>query len=533
MNKKALLLLTFPLVISGCGISRASSSTQASSSETVSSISSESLTSSKEEKSSEFSSESSKQDSSSEFSSSESSKESSSEPKSSSSSIEPIDPEVLFYDVFYAPESDVKITVNMTNKAAYKLSEYGYESTLTTADIYHPGDLTITINGDSYSFPEVGLRKKGNTSRSDGYIDEGGHFYGNFNFKISFSTDFSDNDYFTPKTDKSVLKDRKFGAAKKIDLKWNRNHDNTFTKQAYAYYMFENEGLLASKTKVIDFTLNSESDTYKTKMLVEECIDKQALKKKLPKAEQKGNLYKGNWPCDLTYCKSKDIGVEDCTKSYFPIYDLKTNDDVPDHTLLNNVINTMNAEDLGVDQATLKRKFDSIIDAEAFVKYAALCWLIGNPDDLRNNRNNSYYYFNSKNNLMYVIPRDTDRCFGILDTWEVDMANQYPTTTKDCPIYRNYCACPLFWRSIIHSDSGGYSKKWPVITEYENLYKQYCIEYYNKYMSVSKFKEFTDKFANLPSYDVNYGGKGEITNQSFGYYANAKTQVLKDLGWIK
>ena len=77
-----------------------------------------------------------------------------------------------------------------------------------------------------------------------------------------------------------------------------------------------------------------------------------------------------------------------------------------------------------------KSTFDSIVDADAFIKFAAMSWVIGNPDDLRNNYNNYYMYFNSSNDKAIFIPYDYDRCFGIMKDWEVHMEEIPCFTTK-------------------------------------------------------------------------------------------------------
>ena len=511
---KKIILLTLTLLMTSCGISKTSSSVLSSSS--ISSKTSEETSISIDPPSI-----------------------SSLEPTSSTSidpSIEPNEDE--FGDILYNPGSDIKITLEMSNNAGYRLTTYGSDSHNTTADIYHPAKMTLKVNDKEYIYDEVGVRMKGNTSRNPDFIDETGHFKKTgtiedfANLKISVATDFKDNDYYTPKEDTKVLKDRRLAGEKKVDLKFNRNTDNTFTKEAYAQYMFLEEGLTASRENIINFEIKTESDSQSCKMSLQECMDKQSLKIARGKEDSKGNLYKGNWPCDLaSRITNENCGVEDCTKGYFPAYDLKTNDDEPDHTLLKTVVSELTANDAGETQANLKQKFDKYVDSTKFIKFAALSYLIGNPDDLRNNKNNVYYYFNKEDKLE-VIARDTDRCFGILDTWDVDMSNQYPTTTKGVPTTRDWCASPIFWRSIIHSDNGGYSYKWPVISEYENLYKQYCIEYFNKYMNTQSFADFTNNFVNAPSHNIDVGGTGYTTNQTFGYYVNGKTEVLKDLGWI-
>ena len=85
---------------------------------------------------------------------------------------------------------------------------------------------------------------------------------------------------------------------------------------------------------------------------------------------------------------------------------------------------------------------------------------------------------------------------------------------------------PLFWRTIISTtdSSVDYSKKWEVISEYQEMYKNLCIEYSNKYLDVNKYQEFNDQFV-YSNKDINKGGANNLT---FKEYSEAKLKTFNN-----
>ena len=148
-----------------------------------------------------------------------------------------------FYQEFYDYTSDIEITLKFTNNAIYKLAKYSDDS--YKKEMYHPCDLTIKMNTNTYIFKECGARMKGNTSRNPNFVDKNGKFSGQVHFKVSVSQTFDDeedNDYYIRDWEDSDArkerKKRRIGNAKKFDIKYNKNEDYTFTKQIYAYYCY-------------------------------------------------------------------------------------------------------------------------------------------------------------------------------------------------------------------------------------------------------------------------------------------------------
>ena len=434
-----------------------------------------------------------------------------------------------FYNEFYAYTSDIEINLKFTNKSIYKLAKYSSDD--NKKDMYHPCDMTINMNGNSYIFNEVGARMKGNTSRNENFVNENGKFNAPVHFKISVSQTFDDeddNDYYIREWKNSDLrserKKRRIGAAKKFDIKYNKNEDYTFTRQIYAYHVFKEEGLVAQRNNLVKVNIYSETDKMTQLYELQECIDSEFLERRYNEEEASGNLYKCTYtdrgPADLTHYNNNVIGVE--KGSYHPVYDLKTNDKEANHTLLKNLIDSLNNDTRKASE--YKTTFDSMIESEELIKFLAMSWVIGNPDDIRNNSNNYYMYFNSLNNKATFIPYDFDRCFGILKDWAIHMEEIPYYTTKQNTGERKWQKNPLFWRTIISTtdSSVDYSKKWEIISEYQELYKELCIEYANKYLDVNKYQEFNEQFV-YSNKDINKGG---ANNLNFKQYCEAKLNTF-------
>ena len=99
------------------------------------------------------------------------------------------------------------------------------------------------------------------------------------------------------------------------------------------------------------------------------------------------------------------------------------------------------------DAETAKTKLEEVMDLDYFAKYCAMMWVIGNPDDMRLNDNNTYLYFNGVSKEFIPIPYDNDRCFGILKDWEMDTSNIPNYSTKK--VGREWITNKLYWRTII------------------------------------------------------------------------------------
>lgn len=136
--------------------------------------------------------------------------------------------------------------------------------------------------------------------------------------------------------------------------------------------------------------------------------------------------YSNGADLSLDSISNKRIGVENNSGSYIPVYKLKTNKTKnTDHTRLKDLIQTINSAELN--------DIENKVDLEYFAITEACNYIIGNPDNLRNNNNNYMIYIRRTDGKAIIIPIDNDRCFGITKDYNPDgnaMMNRDIFTTK-------------------------------------------------------------------------------------------------------
>ncbi len=367
--------------------------------------------------------------------------------------LDSFDPDELatFY-AFFDPKNHVELHLDISNSELKKIQQdyERYSSRGSKSPIYRMADLYVTItkpNGEKmeYVIYQVGVRMKGNTSRTN-FWDSSSGMYNLVHFKVSFGETFDEVEYYGSDalkwTDDAARKERKnrtFATLEKIDMRWNRNDDPTYIREHYAYEYYRSCGVLAPHTTLASLDIGND---HAGVWMIYEPIDKIFLEKNLSPEALGGDLYKLGWTNEgATFTSFSQYGVEDEDAGKFYIYDLKTNKKTSDHSSLKNLINTLNSGSL------TKEGFASVVDVPSFLAYSAASYMIGNPDDLRNNFNNTYIYFRADNGKAIFIPYDMDRGLGV-NTW-----NPYGNgMTTDSP-FQDYNVCggqrsPLFYKTI-------------------------------------------------------------------------------------
>ena len=319
----------------------------------------------------------------------------------------------LLYQQLFDPNSKIQIQLDMSDAELQKLqSDYDnyYKS-----PIYRKANVTFTVTADgktqSYQIPEVGVRMKGNTSRTDFYNQEEG-IYNYIHLKLDFQETFDDAAYYGTECNtwatqelRQARKDRTFATLEKLELRWNKNDDATYLREAYAYDLYRSEGVLAPHAALGAVTWNGLKMGVYT---LQEPIDKVFIERNLPEKDQGGDLYKLGWTNEpASFTSQSSIGIENEENNEFYVYDLKTNKKTSQHETLKALLTGLN------NGAVTKESYAELVDVDYFLRYAAVSYLLGNPDDLRNNYNNCYLYFLKSSNKAIVIPYDYDRCLGV------------------------------------------------------------------------------------------------------------------------
>lgn len=321
------------------------------------------------------------------------------------------------YKQLFDINNKIEIKIDMSNSELQKLQKdyEKYDAMGSKSPIYRMANVTITITTSTtkyaYYIEQVGIRMKGNMSRTDFYNSSEG-IYNLVHYKLNFQETFDGTEYGSAAVNwtgkdaaRKARKDRTFATLEKLDMKWNRNYDNTYVREYYAYEMFWANGVMAPHTNLCSADM---SNVHLGVYMIYEPIDKVFINKNVAVEDQGGDLYKCGWtfnPADFT--KGVSIGIEDEDACRFYNYDLKTNKKTSTNAQLKNLINVLNAG------SVTKSKYESVIDVNSFLKFAAVSYFTGNPDDMRNNYNNYYVYFMKSTGKAVFIPYDLDRCMGV------------------------------------------------------------------------------------------------------------------------
>ena len=325
------------------------------------------------------------------------------------------------FEALFDYGSHISLKLDIPDGELAKLQEdhERYSSFGSKSPIFRKANLYVTVtcaDGEVIErvVGEVGVRMKGNTSRTSFYSEEDG-MYNLVHFKLSFDETFDRAEYYGAdantwgsEAERNARKNRTFATLEKMDIRWNRNDDTTYIREIYAYDLYREAGLLAPHANLASVDIG---DDHGGVFVIYEPIDKIFLEKNLPKSAQGGDLYKLGWTNEgATFTAFRSVGQEDEDKGQFFVYDSKTNKKTTDHSALRRLIDTLNSPSLS------KEKYAAVVDVDVFLRFAAVSYMIGNPDDLRSNYNNCYLYFMADTGLAQLIPYDLDRGLGV-NTW--------------------------------------------------------------------------------------------------------------------
>jgi len=434
------------------------------------------------------------------------------------------------YYEFWDSSSKLTFDLQMSQENIARISLYGKDKNDPMNDLYFPADLTLTMNGRVYFFEEVGVRMKGNTSRVDFAPD--GIIVSPANFKISFN-ELWDEDIYSefPNIFKSWTSadvdyierdDRTLFGMKKVDLKWNKSNDPAIISQPFINRFLgrEESGIrYVPRATLGEIIITSAlSSTNMGVYIVNEVIDKTLIKRFISDLEEVGDLYKATYnatgPANLdlweavrleggTYLpKSNWINEENLLAGIIPPYEIKTNENTTTHTVLINLLRAINQSE-GDASNIVESSLQSTIDIPAFIKYAAASYLIGNPDDLRNNFNNYYMYFASETAKVSFIPYDNDWALGVgipeYNFGGLQMADLSPLHTDRHIGEQPWQSNPLYWFLIIEEENGdqNWSDRFPLIKKYQTAYLQEVERLFNlDFFSPSSFSELYARYQN-------------------------------------
>ena len=444
--------------------------------------------------------------------------------------------ELELFEELFNYENHISFYLDISDSELKKIQKdyEKYSSMGSKSPIYRMANLHVTItrpNGEwaEYVIEQVGVRMKGNTSRTN-FWDSSAGMYNLIHFKVSFQETFDDVEYYgndalvwTDDAARKARKNRTFATLEKIDIRWNKNDDSTYIREIYAYDLYREFGVLAPHVNLASVDIG---DDHAGVWTFYEPIDKTFLEKNLSPEALGGDLYKLGWAGSdaATFTSFSSYGIEDEDAGKFYVYDLKTNKKTSDHSSLKNVINTLKSS------SCQKSNFEAVVDVDNFLMFAAVSYMIGNPDDLRNNYNNCYIYFRADNGKMMIIPYDMDRGLGVSKDW-----NPYGNYMSTDSPYESYNVCgdqrnPLFKKGILNSNffKNEYTDALKLVASSEMLTESKFAESYNVakqlYGSdVTPSKQYGNAWNHSFSFDLY---KSDGSNMSFSNYINAKKSTL-------
>ena len=329
----------------------------------------------------------------------------------------PVD-ELTLYEQLFDENSRIDIDLQMSEAEIAKLQK-DFEAN-NKSPIYRMTDVLITVTAAGsttvYRIPEVGLRMKGNTSRTNFYDKDQG-IYNYIHFKLDFQETFDDETLYgseakvwESKDVRKLRKNRTFATLEKLELRWNKCADGTYLREGYAYDLYRSEGVIAPRSNLASLDW---SGLHMGVYVINEPVDEVMLSKHLPAEELGGDLYKLGWTyTGATFTRMDSYGMEDELKGEFYVYDLKSNKKTSQHESLRALITGLNSGNV------TKESYADLVDVDYFLRYAAVSYFLGNPDDLRNHYNNSYLYFLKSSGKAIIIPYDFDRCLGLTYEWD-------------------------------------------------------------------------------------------------------------------
>ncbi|HZJ89678.1 MAG TPA: CotH kinase family protein [Bacilli bacterium] len=476
------------------------------------------------------------------------------------------------YLEFWHPETKLNVEI-FGDPAIFALMDthgfYNDDPNGNNNDLYWPVSVRLTVNGRKYVYYEVGMRRKGNTSRNHHFWDHyRNEFITSFSFKLKFDERWhkdiyapfglqkdwakGDPDYDARDNRTIMHDDAGNNGMSKIDFKYNKTDDQSMTNQPFAFSFFQKHGLVSQNSTLTPLQMNG---TRFGIITLNEATDKHLIRRYFASGADNGDLYKVGWGPVSKYGEEKKgslmiedvryidgdpsnglipdgiIGEQDKFSGYNPAYDAKElHKDTVNH---GNLVNLMQVLKDNENKAPgdYTAALEAVVDMNSFLVYAAAAYLTGNPDDLRNNGNNYYIYFDpSDNNRAHFIPYDYDWAMGL--GWDGNSANgqmgNIPVNhSKMQGNGRVWQEVRLFWYTVVDRSDYGYDAPFNITRNpaYFNTYKNNLIHMYDEgYYSTANFlalhNHYVNNYQDLIAADVDMTWSGFYSTTSTVNFMN-------------
>jgi hypothetical protein len=396
------------------------------------------------------------------------------------------------YETFWRT-STLSLTFSIDPMVLTYIETFGAVKNDPFNDMYFPVTLTLIMNEQTLVYDDVGIRQKGNIFSRGTFLNEEGHIASPFHFRLSFDQLFDDPFYtplgirrtWTPER-RAIQEQRRLFGMKSLEFKWNRSNDPSMINQVYASRLFKQLDVLSPSSTLGHILWNIGDLSLDAGLyIINEPIDQIFLDRHFQGQASQGDLYKALYPVNLylndiaAFDPATNeyvvhpwvVGVENTEEGYHPTYDLKTNRTTSNHESLLTLVKTLYSIRLYSLKERLVR-LESVVDIPSFLRYTSAGFLVGNPDDMRNNTNNTYIYFHGETNKAYFIPYDNDWSLGI--TWNEELTTWTATKSPYSSIdsFGNPIRNPLFWMTVIPDDGSRFAQTFPLIPSIFDAYTQ-------------------------------------------------------------
>jgi len=281
-------------------------------------------------------------------------------------------------DNLFANDQIVNIELNFSQVSFWDSLTLNYETST-----YMKADLILTDETGTYSFEDVGVRLKGNSS------------YGHPGNKKSFKIDFN-----------KYVSGQNYDGIKKLNFS-NAYKDPSLVREKIFFDISREVGVPAPRANFASVNFNGTPWGFYT--LVEQ-IDDQFLDWKIE--DDDGNLFKagsnfgggpggGGDEADLKYYGTDQASYED-------LYVLKSNEDENDWSDLIELVDFIDNS----TAASFETQLEDHLDVDNYIKSAALDNIFANLDSYTNSARNYYIYHNLTTDKWEWIKWDANEAFG-------------------------------------------------------------------------------------------------------------------------
>ncbi len=391
------------------------------------------------------------------------------------------------YDELFDLGSTVQIDVNLSRDEIARIQQdYTYYKGMgSKSPIYRrAASVTFTINGKKYVIEDVGIRMKGNTTRSNFYDDVLG-IYNLVHFKLHFGQTFERSQYYSldaqdwPDEDaRQARLARTFATLQKMELKWNSTADSTYLRTTYMHEMYRDYDIPAQRCVLADLRIGGcRMGVYR----LFEPVDETFIHRYFPQNDWGGDLYKVRFisGSPANYTLTNSYGIDSKNNNIYHNFDLKTNQNTSEHESMRHLLAVINKPDL------TREELEAAVDIPSFTRFNAINFATGNQDDLRFNYNNHYVYFRKSDGKAVFIPYDCEVCLGDTYSWDPSGDALTGVSPYDERTFRDESQSNPLVRQVVLRDG------W-FVDEYADCLRELCE---SKWLTETNYRTYYDTVA--------------------------------------